>query len=87
MPIFHDIVKLKGNSTFSSCSEWNKFLKRFSGSTKECATEDQTLSHNLVNISFFKIDEIGVVGKCVEYSFRISMVAICKFASQKSSGQ
>ena len=48
MPISHDIVILKGHST--SCSEWNKFLKRFSWSTKECATEDQTLNHNLVNI-------------------------------------
>ena len=71
MPISHDIVNLKGNSTFSSCSLWNKFLKRFSGSTKECVTEDQTLNHNLVNISFFKIDEFGLVGKCVDYSFRI----------------
>ena len=71
MPISHDIVNLKGNSTFSSCSEWKKFLKHFSGSTKECATEDQTLNHNLVNISFFKIDELGLVGKCVKHSFRI----------------
>ena len=68
MPISHDI-NLKGNSTFSSCSEWNKFLKRFSGSMKECATEDHTLNHNLVNISFFKIDELelGLVGKYVEH--------------------
>ena len=54
MPISHDIVNLKGHSTFSSCSEWNKFLKRFSWSTKECATEDQILNHYLVNISLLK---------------------------------
>ena len=71
MSISHDIVTLKGNSTFSNCSEWNKFLKPFSGSTKECATKDQILNHNLVNISFFKLDELDLVGKCVEHSFRI----------------
>ena len=73
MPISHDFVNLKGNSTFSSCSKWNKFLKRFSGSTKESATENQTLNQNLVNISFFKIDELGLGGKCVKHSFRIYM--------------
>ena len=36
-------------------------------------TEDQTLNHNLVNISFFKIDELGLVGKCVDHSLRIYM--------------
>ena len=66
MAISHDIVNQERNSTFSSCSEWNKFLKRFLPSIKECATEDQTLNHNLVNISFFKIDEPGLVGKCVD---------------------
>ena len=83
MPISHDIVNLKGNSTFSSCSGWNKFLKRFSGSTKECATKDQTLNHNLVNISFFKIDELGLVGKCVKHSFRIYMGCYLQFCITK----
>ena len=83
MPISHDIVNLKGNSTFSSCSEWNKFLKRFAGSTKECATEDQTLNHNLVNISFFKIDELGLVGKCVKHAFRIYMGCYLQFCITK----
>ena len=58
MHISHDIGNLKGNSTFPSWSWWNKFLKRFSGSIKECATEDEPLNHNMVNISFFKIDEL-----------------------------
>ena len=61
MPISHDILNLKGNSTFSRCSEWNKFLKRFSGSTKDGATEDRSLNqfNFLVNISFFKIEKLG----------------------------
>ena len=83
MPISHDIVNLKGNSTFSSCSGWNKFLKRFSLSTKECASEDQTLNHNLVNISFFKIDELGLVGKCVKHSFRIYIGCYLQFCITK----
>ena len=83
MPIFHDIVNLKGNSTFSNCSLWNKFLKRFLGSTKESATEDQTLNHNLVNISFFKIDKFGLVGKCVDHSFRIFMGCYLQFCIMK----
>ena len=88
MPISHDIVNLKGNSTFSSCSEWNKFLKRFSGSTKECATKDQTLNHNLVNISFFKINKLGLVGKCVKHFFRIYMGCYLQFCiTKKSYGQ
>ena len=83
MPISHDIVNLKGNSTFSNCFEWNKFLKRFSGSTKECATKDQILNHNLVNISFFKIDELGLVGKCVKHSFRIYIGCYLQFCITK----
>ena len=83
MPISHDIVNLKGKSTLSSCSEWNKFLKRVSGSTKECATEAQTLNHNLVNISFFKIDELGLVGKCVKHAFRIYMGCYLQFCITK----
>ena len=83
MPAFHDIVNLKGNSTFSSCSSWHRFLKRFSGSTKECATEDQTLNHNLVNILLLKIDELGLVGKCVEQSFRIYMGCCLQFCITK----
>ena len=35
--------------------------------------QDQILNHNLVNISFFKIDELGLVGKCVKHSSRIYM--------------
>ena len=34
-------------------------------------SEDLTLSHNLVNISFSKIDKLGLVGKCMDHSFRI----------------
>ena len=68
---------------FSSCSEWNKFLKRFSGSTKVCVTEDQTLNHNLVNISFFKIDELGLIGKCVKHSFIIYMGCYLQFCITK----
>ena len=83
MPISHDIVNLKRNSTFSSWSGWNKFLKRFSGSTKECATEDQILNHNLVNISFFKFNELGHVGKCVKHSFRIYMGCYLQFCITK----
>ena len=64
---------------YSSCSEWNKLLKRFSG----CAAEDQTLNHNLVNISFFKIDELGLVGKCVKRSFRIYMGCYLQFCITK----
>ena len=80
----HDTVNLKGNTTFSSCSYWNNFPKRFSGCTKESATEDQTLNHNLVNISFFNMNEFGLVGITLpEYIW----VAIHNFASQKSSGQ
>ena len=84
MPISHDIVNLKGNSTFSKCSEWNKFLKCFSGSTKECATEDQTLNHNLVNISFFKIDELGLFETCVKHSFRIYVGCSLHFCITKT---
>ena len=87
MPISHDIVNLKGNSTFSNCSEWNKFLKRFSGSTKECATKDQILNHNLVNISFFKIDELGLLESVWILLSEYIWVAIYNFASQKSYGQ
>ena len=87
MPFSHDIVNLKGNSTVSSCSEWNKFLKRFSGSRKECATEYQTLNHNLVNISFFKIDELVLVGKCVKHSFRIYMGCFLQFCITKKLQQ
>ena len=44
-----------------------------SGSTKEGANEDQTLNNNLVNISFFQIDELYLVGKGGNHSFRIYM--------------
>ena len=87
MPISHDIANLKGNSTFSSCSGWNKFLKCFPGFTKECATEDQILNHKVINISFFKIDQIGLVGKCAEHSFRIYMGCYLQLCITKSYGQ
>ena len=85
MPISHDVVDLKGNSTFSSCSFWKKFLKRFSGYTKECATEDQTFNHNLLNILIFncKIDELGLVEKCVEHSFSLYMGCYLQFCITK----
>ena len=69
--ISHDVVNLKGNSTFSSCSYWNRLLKLSRGSTKEHGTENLTLSHRLVNIPFFKTDKLGLVGKCTDHSFRI----------------
>ena len=83
MPISPWYCKPEREFNFSSCSEWKKFLKRFSGSTKECATEDRTLNHNLVNISFFKIDELGLVGKCVKHSFRIYMRCYLQFCIKK----
>ena len=55
----------------------------FFGSTKKCATEDQTLNYNLVNISFFKIDELGLAGKCVDHSFRIYMGCSLQFCITK----
>ena len=55
----------------------------FSGSTKECATEDQTLNHNLVNISFFQTDELGLVGKCGKHFFRIYMGCYLQFCITK----
>ena len=55
----------------------------FFRSTKECATEDQTLNHNLVNNSFFKIDELGFVGKCVKHSIRIYMGCYLQFCITK----
>ena len=83
MPISPRYCKPEREFNFSSCSEWNKFLKRFSGSTKECAMADQTLNHNLVNISFFKIDESGLVGKCVKHSFRVFMGCHLQFCITK----
>ena len=83
MPISPWYCKPEREFNFSSCSEWNKFLKRFSGSTKECATKDQTLNHNLVNISFFKNDELDLVGKCVKHSFRIYMDCYLQFCITK----
>ena len=79
MPISPWYCKPEREFNFSSCFEWNKFLKRFSGSTKECATEDQILNHDLVNISFFKIDELGLVGTWVKHSFRIYMGCYLQF--------
>ena len=83
MPISPWYCKPEEEFNFSSCSEWNKFLKRFSGSTKECATEDQTLKHDLVNISFVKIAELGFVGKCVKHSFRIYMGCCMQICTTK----
>ena len=67
MPISPWYCKPEREFNFSSCFEWDKLLKRFSGSTKECATEDQTLNHNLVIISFFEIDELSRVRTCVKH--------------------
>ena len=50
---------------------------------KECATKYQILNHTLVNISFFKIDELGLVGKCVKHSFRIYMGCYLQFCITK----
>ena len=51
---------------------------------KECVTEDQILNHNLINILFFKIDELGLVGKCVDHSFRIYMGCYLQFCITKT---
>ena len=48
-------------------------------SMKRYATEDQTLRHNLVNISFSKIDQLGLVGKCADHSFRKYMGCYLQF--------
>ena len=45
-------------------------------------TEDLTLSNNVFNISFSNNDQFNLVGKCVNHSFRTSMVAISYFAYQ-----
>ena len=41
------------------------------------------LNHNLVNISFFKLDELGLVGNCVDHSFRIYMGCCLQFGITK----
>ena len=41
------------------------------------------LNNNLVNIAFFKIDELCLVGKCVKHSFRIYMGCYLQFCITK----
>ena len=55
VPVSHDIVNLKGNSVFFfKLFLLEQVAEAFTGSTMEFSSEDLTLSHNLVNISFSK---------------------------------
>ena len=54
----------------------------------EWITVDLTFNHNVVNISFSKIDQFDYVAQCVSHSFRKLWVAFLHdFASQSSYGQ
>ena len=57
------------------------------GPAKENATEVLTLSSNLVNISFSKIDRFGPAGRVRITLSEFIWVANCNFSSEKSYGQ
>ena len=85
IPISHDFVNLKGNWTSSSCSLRNKLLRRFLGVHGGLCDRTPNLSQNLVNISLFNIDhdELGLVGKCGDHSFRLLLGCYFQFCNTK----